>query len=81
MNAGAGQLAAGGGHRHARDADARRGLRALDRLGDLPYAGAVTLSIGGTLVLADEPLAVALERADEALYAVKEQGRDGYEVR
>jgi diguanylate cyclase (GGDEF)-like protein len=52
--------------------------RARRRFAALPFAAAVTMSVGGTLVRPDEPLAQAMQRADEALYAAKGSGRDGH---
>jgi len=50
------------------------------RLGRLAFAEGVTVSVGGTLVGTGEPLAAAMERADEALYAVKDRGRGDFNV-
>ncbi len=43
----------------------------------LPEERAVTASFGVTLMGRDEPLEAALHRADMALYAMKDAGRDG----
>ncbi len=43
---------------------------------DFGQAGRITCSIGITTVLSDDALADAIERADKALYAAKDQGRN-----
>jgi diguanylate cyclase (GGDEF)-like protein/PAS domain S-box-containing protein len=55
-------------------------LRAGDRLARLWVARSVSVSIGGTLVDADERISDAMCRADDALYAVKRRGRAGFQI-
>jgi diguanylate cyclase (GGDEF)-like protein len=45
-----------------------------------PDAPAVTVSIGATTAVGDEPVDTVLQRADDALYRVKKQGRGHAEV-
>jgi len=52
--------------------------RVREHLARLPFGESVSVSAGGTIVRADEPLTRALHRADEALYAVKLGGRDDF---
>jgi diguanylate cyclase (GGDEF)-like protein len=54
--------------------------RAAERLSHLFVAKDVTVSIGGTIVGADETASAALRRADGALYAVKRRGRAGFQI-
>jgi len=51
-------------------------LRASIEDQDFPLAGRVTVSIGYTAVRKDDTGASAIARADQALYAAKEQGRN-----
>lgn len=45
-----------------------------------PGAGRITVSIGAAVGRPDEETDTVLHRADEAMYAVKNEGRDGYRV-
>ena len=64
------------------DTDSEGAAAALERLRvlvesfDFPLAGRVTVSIGYTGVRQDDTGASASARAEEALYAAKERGRN-----
>jgi len=54
--------------------------RTREHLARLPSARGTSVSVGATLVSPHEPLNTAVQRADDALYAVKRAGRDGLRV-
>lgn len=54
--------------------------RVREHLRRIDVAHATSVSVGATVADPAEPLSAALERADQALYSVKDRGRDGYAV-
>lgn len=54
--------------------------RVRQRLERMPFAAGTSLSIGATLIASDESVEDAIERADQALYAVKQSGRGSTHV-
>lgn len=65
------------GKRHTIDLVARRIMKNAAK-NDLLMRHGVTVSIGGSVVTNNEAVAETFNRADQALYSVKQQGKEGY---